>query len=81
MTNKDVIVQVLHEVTGKPEKLTIDVLHDFASAHPGSQSGFDRSMSDAEAEQLLSELRKEKSGILNWLLQGNTEYIKRLNAE
>ncbi len=81
MTNRDVMVQILHEVTGKPKELIGDVLHDFAAAHPGSQSGFDRSISDAEAEQLLNELRKEKSGILNWLLQGNAEYIKRLNAE
>lgn len=71
MTKADVFVQILHEVTGK-SKEEVRILLDEATAQTG-RAGFDEELTDAEAEQWLEDLRKEKDGIMNWLLRGAQE--------
>lgn len=68
MTKADVFVQILHEVTGK-SKEEVRTLLDEATAATG-RAGFDEELTDEEAEQWLADLRKEKAGIMNWLLRG-----------
>ncbi len=72
MTRGDVIIQILHEVTGKPQKIVRE-LFDLALKNIPEHK-FDEALSDKEAEELLNGLRKEKEGILNWLLRGNLEF-------
>ncbi len=74
MTKADVFVQILHEVTGK-SKEEVRTMLDEATEATG-RAGFDDEIDEAEAEQLLADLREEKEGIMNWLLQG-AQAVKR----
>lgn len=69
MTHADVFVQILSEVTGHAEGDVREWLQTFRDNVPGSDK-FDDELSDQEAEALLADFRKEKSGILNWALKG-----------
>ena len=68
MTNADVFVQVLHEVTGKPI-LEVRKLLDMAIERTGPARFFEE-IPDDEAEKLMESLRAEKEGILAWLVEG-----------
>lgn len=72
MTKADVFIQLLHEVSGAPKSEVSSMFSDFLRAHPGP-SGFDEELTDDEAQKLLTTLRQEKAGILNWLLEGAAE--------
>lgn len=74
MTKADVFVQILHEVTGKPKEVVCSLLDEATKAT--GRAGFDDELDDAEAEQLLADLRKEKDGIMDWLLRG-AQKVKR----
>ena len=68
MTNRDVFFQILSEVTGYPKDQVAAILKVFFEKHPAPN--FDDEIPEQEAQMLLSKLRKEKSGIRNWLIQG-----------
>ena len=75
MTNQDVMLQILHEVTGEPKsrfRPAIEMSKALCLSHR-----FDEELSPAEAEKLLKELRQEKVGILNWLIEGNCQAPER----
>jgi len=72
MTRGDVMVQILHEVTGKSKEFAREIFELSLRDCPGHK--FNEEMSDKEADELLNGLRKEKEGILNWLLRGNLEF-------
>ena len=71
MKTSDVICKILGEVTGKPESS----FRSFLDLIPPREG--DKELTDQEAEELLNKLRKEKSGILNWLLKGQQQVIDR----
>jgi hypothetical protein len=64
MTNADIIVRILSETTGKPERLFRAILAGIPSAQRGK---LDELCPDAPA--VLARLRQEKAGILNWVIQ------------
>lgn len=68
MTNQDVLVQILHEVTGRPKKQVRKIVEATRSALPDRGRKYDEHLPPAEAEQLLTSLRTEKEGILAWLV-------------
>lgn len=61
------MIRVLHEVTGLPKSDLRQVLAVCRERAPGHK--LDEELSPAEAEGLLTELRAEGSGILNWILE------------
>ena len=65
MTNADIFCRILAETTGRPERTFRSILAALPPAHRGK---LDATCHDAPA--LLEQLRAEKSGILNWLVQG-----------
>jgi phage/plasmid-associated DNA primase len=76
MTRADIMAQILSEVTGKPKDQVTNLLERFKEIFSDTFK-FDEELSDEEAEQTLQKLRKEKSGILNWLLEGTYRVHKR----
>lgn len=74
MKNKDVLFTVLSEVTGK----RIEQIRDGFPAALNTPK-MEEELTDDEASQLLDELRKEKSGILNWALNGLKRGIAKSN--
>lgn len=75
MTYADVFTQILHEVTGKPKKQVFELIDVVKTLHPDKHN-FDKELSDQQAEELLNNLRKEKEGILAWLVKGAVETQK-----
>lgn len=71
MTHKEIFIQILHEVSGKPKNELSDLLESIRSVHPGGK--WDNVLSDEESEKLLNDLRKEAPGILRWLIAGAAE--------
>lgn len=74
MTYGDVLVQITAEAVG----VTVDEARehiDMWFAASGSRGRLDDELPDAEAAELLDQLRKEKPGILNWYLAGRREHI------
>lgn len=76
MKRRDVFIQILHEVSGKPKAAVDDILDAFLTTVPG-QHKFDEEISAAEYEQLLNGLRKEKEGIAKWLIDGHQKFVLR----
>ena len=70
MTYGEVMIQILHEVTGRPKSVFREITAMIQQAYPG-QHRLDAELSPDEAAKLLDELRQEKPGILNWLIEGN----------
>ena len=68
MTNADVMVTILSEVTGRSVS-DVGAVVRTAQLLSGAD-GFDTELSDGDAAALLSKLRAERSGILNWILAG-----------
>lgn len=68
MTNQDIFIQIVSEVSGRPKEEIADLLAAIRRAHPGGK--WDKELSDKEAETLLVELRAEAPGILRWLVEG-----------
>jgi hypothetical protein len=72
MTNKDIVVTILSELTGKGVN---EVRAKFSRLLCTPK--MEQELPDDEASKLLEELRAEKAGILNWALEG----LKRANAQ
>lgn len=70
MTRRDVLVQILSEVSGKPKEFVCNVV----GVVPPSPA-MDDQLPDGEGEELLERLRREKPGILNWLIEGRRKAL------
>ena len=68
MTNEHVILQILAEITGKPEVTFKPALDAVRAMSPNNR--LDVELSPDEAQRLLTQLRAEKTGILKWLIEG-----------
>ena len=75
MKGRDIFCQILSEVTGYSKDQVALMLEVFRRQHPGSDR-FDDEIPEQEAQELLSDLRKEKPGIMNWLIKGYRDYIR-----
>lgn len=75
MKRRDVFIQILHEVSGKPKDFISDALNIFFKIHPAPK--MDEEISDAEYQQTLEGMRKEEEGIKDWLMRGNLSWILR----
>ncbi|BDD88732.1 hypothetical protein [Desulfofustis limnaeus] len=75
MTNRDIFIQILHEVSGE-EKAKLNGLLDMIKHRLPPGHKLDEELTDEKANQLLSDLRKEKLGILQWLHEGRQEMEK-----
>jgi hypothetical protein len=67
MTNRDIFTTILHEVTGRPKGEFSALITHMQAQFPG-QGRWDEELPPDKAERLLTALRAEKSGILNWIL-------------
>jgi hypothetical protein len=70
MTNRDVMIQILTEVSGKSKEYVTEVV----SIVPYRKS-FDSELPNDEANELLEKLRREKAGIMNWLIEGRRKML------
>lgn len=70
MTRRDILTTILGEVTGNPTAITACV-----ATLPASPA-LDTELPPAEAQQLLTKLRAERVGILNWVLEGRRSGTK-----
>jgi hypothetical protein len=68
-TRADVFKTILTEVTGKPKSDISDLLAEFRKTFPGKDK-LDDEIPQQEYDRLLTKLRSEKPGILNWLIAG-----------
>ncbi len=75
MTFRDIFCQILSEVTGRPKIYMAELLDVFFLLHP-VPNRFDEEIPEEQAQEMLSDLRKEKPGIMNWLIEGNKDYIR-----
>jgi hypothetical protein len=69
MTNFDIFAQIISEASGKPieeVKLMTDVILKMA----GSSGKMYEAVPDNKAQELLSKLRNELSGVRRWLIEG-----------
>lgn len=71
---REVFIQILHEVSGKPKEFIDDLLNAFLVS-TGAKHKFNEEISDEEYETLLKGLREEKEGINAWLIKGNLDFI------
>lgn len=78
---RDVLIQTLHEITGKPIKDISAVFDIFEETAPPLHS-LSKELSDDEADKLLSGFRKESSGILAWCVRsGMMAYLEDANPK
>lgn len=76
MTRRDVFIQIMHEVSGKPKDFIKEIFDASLLLAPNSgQRKADEEISIEEYEQLLNELRKEKEGIRRWLIKGELDFV------
>ena len=75
MKRRDVFIQILHEVSGKPKEFIGDALNMFWKIHPMPK--MEEEISDTEYQQELDGMRKEKEGIKHWIMSGNLSWILR----
>ena len=68
MTKKDIFIQIISEVSGKSIDLVTELINLVADKK--LKLNWNNELPDEEADELLEALRKEKAGILNWLVQG-----------
>lgn len=70
MTRREIIVQILSEVSGKPKTFVQSVV----DVIPESEA-MDSELPRDEGETMLKQLRQEKAGIFNWLLEGRRKAL------
>lgn len=70
MTHIDIMTQILHEVSGKPRDEIAAIVESGVTHFIPNPARLREEMPDEEAQRILSNLRKEKAGIWNWLLEG-----------
>lgn len=75
MTRREVIIQILSEVSGKPKEFVVEVV----SIVPQSKE-MDDELPHGEGEELLEKLRQEKAGIFNWLLKGRRRALLAIHG-
>jgi hypothetical protein len=68
MTNRDIFVQIIHEITGQPKEELGELVA--ACKKLFGQANWEKELADAEAQELLVKLRTEKPGIQLWLIRG-----------
>jgi len=78
MKRRDVCIQILHEVSGRPKEF-VEAMFDASInlAPPAGQKKYFEEISDKEYEDLLNGLRQEKEGIADWLMRGNLDFVLR----
>jgi hypothetical protein len=74
MTRSDVFMQILFEIAKEHKEEVQKLLDTFESTIPNLNK-FDNELSDAEAEQLLIDFRKDKDSLRIWLLQGRNHFV------
>jgi hypothetical protein len=78
MTHREIMIVVFSEVTGKPKDFVREMFETMIEVRPEMRATLDEQMPEAEAQELLTKLRAEKAGILNWLLEGRERALNRL---
>lgn len=71
MTYGDIFLQVLLEVSPEPKETVIEKFEFMKRLSP--QSKLNQEIPESEAEVLLEQFRREKNGILAWLIRGGLE--------
>ena len=76
MTNADIMIQILSEVTEKPKEQVSEMVDAIRKTFPGVNR-LDVEVPDIKAEQILSGLREQKEGIRAMLTSGLHEFLLR----
>lgn len=74
MTNQEIFIQIISEVSGKSKQEIAELLSVFRKTNPGGE--WDKIIPDKDAEKLLNDLRAEAPGILAWLIKGAMDVAK-----
>jgi len=81
MTYCDVLIQILHEVTGK-SKQGLSAVFDLFKATAPEDTKLDEELSAEKAEELLAGFRKEPSGVLAWYVKtGMKAYLESVDPK
>jgi hypothetical protein len=75
MTYGEIMTTILSEVTGRPRSTFEPALKAARAMSPDHRLNME--LSPDEAQKLLADLRKEKAGILNWLIEGRRAAMSR----
>lgn len=78
MKYRNVFAKILSEVSGKSETYVNFIIDECIRLRPDTRFGFEKELSETEGISLLDQLRKEKSGIYNWLLSGCVEHSVKM---
>ncbi len=70
MKNEDIFIQILHETTGKSPREVRTIVEAMKLHKPELRAGFERHVPNKKARKILLELRREKPGVVRWLLAG-----------
>lgn len=70
MTNKELLIQILHEVTNE-SKVSLNIkamalMRAMEKTKPGSSVGFDQEISKADEESVLTNMRQQRFAIVEW---------------
>jgi hypothetical protein len=76
MTRSDVFMKILAEIVMEHKSEVRELLDMFQESMPGIDR-LDRDLAPEDAEQLFSDLRKDKDNIRIWLLQGRNQFVSR----
>jgi len=68
MTNRDILVQILSEASGKPKEQVSGLVEVVYSNIPKGK--LDQELPDDKAKTLLASLRTQLPGVLRWLAEG-----------
>jgi len=70
MTNKELLIQFLHEVTHESEAAlnikTLALMRDLEKIKPGSSAGFEQEIRREDEECILNNMRQQHLAIVNW---------------
>lgn len=75
MTYKDIIIQMLSEATGKPKNEFENVINMFKNVYPTGHK-LDDQLTQEQAENLLTKLRKNRESILAWYVKCSVDFNK-----
>ena len=80
MTNKELLIQILHEVTNE-SKVSLNLkalalMRAMEKTKPGSSAGFDHEISKEDEESVLTTMRQQRFIIVEWFYRQVEEAMR-----
>lgn len=80
MTKREIFVNVLSEASSHSKQEINDLINQFCDADPDVAATFESEIPDDQIDELSSELRKEATNMVTWLIR-EAEAIKKAGQE